>query len=73
MMTAILFGHARVDGMSRVVEIISSNTKTIMVRRTYKGVPYGKSFKRHIRKHGVRIHGVNVVRRDYMKGNKWKN
>jgi hypothetical protein len=66
MNTAILFGHARIDGIARVVEIVSSNKKTVMVRKAYKGMPYGRTFKRHIRKHGVRIHGLNVIRNDYM-------
>lgn len=68
METAILFGQAMVNGMSKVVEIISSNKKTVTVRQTYNGVPYGKTFKRHIRKHCVRVHGINVVRNDYMSG-----
>ena len=64
--TAILFGHATIGGMAKVVEVVSSNNKTAWVRRTHKGTPYGKPFKRHIRKHGVRIHGINIVRKDYM-------
>ena len=64
-----LFGSARINGLARVVEIVSSNAKTCVVRKAYKGTPYGRTFKRHLRKHNVKIHGYNVIRRDYMETN----
>jgi hypothetical protein len=63
----ILFGQAMVSGELLIVEIISSNTKTSFVRKAENGVPHGNAFKRHNRKHAVKIHGKNVIRRDYIK------
>ena len=53
-----------------IVQIIKQHPRTTTVRRTYKGVPFGKPIKRHNIKHCVKKHGKNVIRRDWLNINK---
>ena len=62
-----LFGQSIISGELRLVEIVSENSKTTFIRKADRGIPYGDPFKRHNKKHKVKIHGNNVIRRDYMK------
>jgi len=64
--TGILYGQARFAGGTEVVEIVSMTSKNAKVRRVYKDRPFGSPIIRHIKKHGVKVHGVNVIRHDYM-------
>ena len=66
METTILYGQAQVEGICTLVEVVKMNERTAIVRRCYRGIPVGKTFKRHVQKHFVRVHGKNVIRRDYM-------
>jgi len=63
----MLYAHCRISGKCQLVVINHKvNKQTIYVRRTFKTHPVGDPIKRHIRKHGVVIHGYNTIRRDWM-------
>lgn len=66
----MLFGHCRLSGKKQIVvftRVFSCRDSTVFVKRTYKGIPVGKEIRRHIKKHGVKIHGENIIRNDYLK------
>lgn len=68
----MIFGHCRINNKIQLVCIMEENfnSKTVFVRRTYKDIPTGKPIKRHFKKHGVRVHGYNVIRYDWMEQSK---
>jgi hypothetical protein len=63
----VLFGQANFNGKDEVVEIIDWNPKTVFVHRTFKNIPFGKRIKRHRTKNNVKLHGVNIIRKDWIK------
>jgi hypothetical protein len=63
----MIYGQSRFNGQLEVVQIIKLNPRNTMVRRTYKSVPIGKAIKRHNIKHHVKIHGKNIIRKDWIK------
>jgi hypothetical protein len=62
----MVFGQANFNGKAEVVEIIKRNSKTTIVRRTYKQTPIGKQIKLHNIKHNIKIHGENIIRKDLL-------
>ena len=63
----MIYGHCMISGKLSIIVIESLNKITAYVRRTYKGQPTGKPFKRHIAKHKLVSHGYKVIRHDWLK------